>query len=1263
MMRSSIRKLSARFFARTMRKSPRRCRLALEPLETRCFLSALGIHVANHVSDYDQTGLAPAIVRTHTKIVTGTIAVNKTVLSTPTTTNGGGGDPSIVVNNPSDIPVTNEIDLRQAIVEANSNGGDETITFDPTVFQMPQTIDLNPLLGQLELSDTTGTETITGPAAGVTVDAGGQNRVFQVDALVTASISGLTITGGNAASNSGGGTYAYAGGGLYNLGAVTLTNCTVSGNAAVFGGGGVFNNSGSLEMIDCTVSGNSGGSGYGGGVYAGGLGGAVTALTNCTISGNYAYFGGGFYDRHYGTAALVNCTVSGNSGFNGSGAYCGGGSITLGNTIVAGNTGRSTRPDVSTYSTGAFVSNGNNLIGVTGGTTGWVGSDLTGTNFRPLDAGLAPLGNYGGPTQTMALLPGSPAIDAGNNTLVPAGVNTDQRGLARIVNGTVDIGAFESQGFTLTVVPGSTPQTATIGTAFASPLAVSVTANNPIEPVNGGIVSFVAQGAANGASAILSASSAVVSGGQAAVTAVPDNADGSYQVVASVSGSSASFDLANAGPVFTPLIVNTTSDALTPGAGLLSLREAVDFANLDRSGNATITFDKSVFAQPQTIDLTGGQLELSNTTEPERIMGPKAGVTVDGGGLSRVFQVDTLVTASISGLTITGGNSANSSGGVLFPGSGGGILNYGSLALTNCSVSGNTAVSGEPTGTGNGGGVDNYGTLALTNCTVSNNSSGGGGGLFNNHGTATLINCTVSDNSGLADGGDVSNYLGTLTLAGCTVSGGSTRYGGGGVSNVEGTISLTRDTVTGSSARVGGGVSNYSGTATLTRCTVSGNSASSLVLGGGGMYNSGASGTAMLENCSLSGNSAFTGAGFHNRYGAEATLKDCSINGNSAAGGGGVWNDYGGTVALRDCIVCGNSASGADIFGVSIAGGGVTNLIDSTLTMTNCIVSDNSAGNSGGGGVANVAFRLFDYNAITATMTLTNCIVSGNTTTGGGGGVANIATGYRFNSIAATVTLTNCIVCGNSAGSGGGGVANVASGYYFNSIDTAVTLTNCSVSGNCTTGNGGGVATAGYRGTSGGTLSTTTTLTNCSVSGNSAAGNGGGLNNASPAATTLTNCIVDRNSAVAGGGISNQGTLIVARSLITRNRASSKGGGISTTGGSATITNSFIDGNQASSASTALGGGIDCENSLLSLTGCVVFANQANGATALGGGIYALDSTVDIANCTVTGNKANGTVLGEGGGIYSLNSGLTLADSGVHGNKATTAFNDIFNGP
>ena len=116
---------------------------------------------------------------------------------------------TIVVNNPTDTPVAGKTDLRQAIVLANTNGGAETITFDKKVFATPQTINLNPALGQLELSDTTGPETITGPKAGVTVDgnyttAGLANSVFKIDPGVTATLSGLTITGGNNGDYGGG---------------------------------------------------------------------------------------------------------------------------------------------------------------------------------------------------------------------------------------------------------------------------------------------------------------------------------------------------------------------------------------------------------------------------------------------------------------------------------------------------------------------------------------------------------------------------------------------------------------------------------------------------------------------------------------------------------------------------------------------------------------------------------------------------------------------------------------------------------------------------------------------------------------------------------------------------------------------------------------------------------------------------------------------------------------------------------------------------
>ena len=124
-----------------------------------------------------------------------------------------------------------------------------TITFDPTVFATAQTITLTGL--PLELSNptgTTGTTSIIGPAAGLTVSGGGLSRVFQVDANVTASISRLTISGGNTIA---------PGGGLDNNGTITLTDCTISGNSARNGGGVYTGSGGATTLTNCTVSGNT----------------------------------------------------------------------------------------------------------------------------------------------------------------------------------------------------------------------------------------------------------------------------------------------------------------------------------------------------------------------------------------------------------------------------------------------------------------------------------------------------------------------------------------------------------------------------------------------------------------------------------------------------------------------------------------------------------------------------------------------------------------------------------------------------------------------------------------------------------------------------------------------------------------------------------------------------------------------------------------------------------------------------------------------
>lgn len=108
---------------------------------------------------------------------------------------------------------------------------------------------------------------------------------------------------------------------------------------------------------------------------------------------------------------------------------------------------------------------------------------MSGTDIITADPLLSTIGPHGGNTQTIPLLPGSSAINA-TSTECPA---TDQRGITR--GATCDIGAFESQGFTLMKASGANQSTPT-NTAFAQSLAISVTSAYS-EPVDGGVVTFV----------------------------------------------------------------------------------------------------------------------------------------------------------------------------------------------------------------------------------------------------------------------------------------------------------------------------------------------------------------------------------------------------------------------------------------------------------------------------------------------------------------------------------------------------------------------------------------------------------------------------------------------------------------------------------------------------------------------------------------------------------------------------------------------------
>jgi VCBS repeat-containing protein len=435
--------------------------------------------------------------------------------------------------------------LRAAITQANGNSENDTINFT-----VGGTIALGSTLGLIEVN-----QSVTISGAGVTVNGGGTVRVFDVAAGVTAAMVGLTVTGG---------FHAVEGAGIWNAGTLALTGCTVRGNQAGTtissgSGGGLFNAAtGDLTLTDCTVAGNGSSEATTAARGGGGLLNYGTVrVSGSTFTGNQAIYGGGGVLSH-GTLAITRSTVVGNAANAGAavlttgnltidhttitrnrpfgGGTLGiGGTATLTNTIVAGNPdGAGGMSDI--IGTLAPASSFN-LIG-NAATSGGLVNGVNGNIVGVANPGLAPLGSYDGPTQTVALLPGSPALDAGGPAGSPPA--TDQRGLPRVndlaavptVLGSDgrDIGAYESRGFALAAT-GGTPQSAVVGQPFAAPLRATLTANDPNVPLNGVVIAFTPPAA--GASAVLSSGTATTNTtGVASVTATANAVAGSYTVTA-----------------------------------------------------------------------------------------------------------------------------------------------------------------------------------------------------------------------------------------------------------------------------------------------------------------------------------------------------------------------------------------------------------------------------------------------------------------------------------------------------------------------------------------------------------------------------------------------------------------------------------------------------------------------------------------------------------------------------------------------------------
>ncbi len=701
----------------------------------------------------------------------------------------------------------------------------------------------------------------------------------------TLTVISSTLTGN--ASNA-------TGGGIYNIGTLTMSGSALLSNSSFTSGGGIGNSSfATLVVIDSMIANNQA-TAYGGGVSNdGGL-----TLLKSTIANNSASSGGGVSNSGALTATtsvfannraniigggLLSsraATVENSTFFSNTAGITGGvhndQALTLTNSTIAGAAGgvglfnagtlymRNSLIAISTgtghcTNTGTIAENSNNLIA-----DGSCSASLSG------DPLLGALDDYGGDTQTVPLLPGSPAIDAGD---VATCLATDQRGIARPQGSSCDIGAFESRGFGLTLAGGDNQQTV-VGTGFSTPLVVIVTSSYS-EPVDGGQIVYT--GPASDAGVEPMVYTGTVSGGLASQGLTANLIiGGPYTVTANTRGATPAIDFTLSNTCGAVMTVTNNADS---GGG--SLRWSV--ANTCDGG--VVRFDAAL--ENQTIALTTGQIEITRTLT---IDGPGADkLAVSGNSASRIFAIGAGISVTIDGLTLREGYTNEDDGG-------GAIYAAGSLTITGSSLVSNTVASAGAGDRGGGAvslaGANLYTLVVSDTSFVSNTAFYAGGALYVGNGTLDLDNSSLVGNTASGDqelGGAIYCDNCTFTIDGADFSDNHAKRGGA--------LYITE--------------SNFGGQSAITSSDFQANQAAPTDNGWGGAifvdnyFQITISDTAVLSNAAAAGGGLYIKTTDAN---LGISLMESTLAGNTAEGnGGGIVNA--GRLTVNGSIFTANAAA------------------------------------------------------------------------------------------------------------------------------------------------------------------------------------------------------------------------------------------------------------------------------------------------------------------------------------------------------------------
>ena len=742
------------------------------------------------------------------------------------------------------------------------------------------------------------------------------------------------------------------------------------------------------------------------------------------------------------------------------------------------------------------------------------------------------------------------------------------------------------------------------------------------------------------------------------------------------------------------IIVTNTADS---GSG--SLRGA-----LASAGNGD-TIDATGVSG--TILLTSGQLVVSKSVT---ILGPGPGSLAVNGNYpattNRVFHITSDLVVTISGLTITGGSAPGPA-----PNNyGGGIYHEGrsdtaKLMLFNCVVSNNSARWG--------GGIYHEGfsgnsTMTLANCTViSNRASSVAAGIYNDHATMTVTNCTISGNSGRSVGGIYSDGYGdigstvaaTLSVLNSTISGNSDTNGGGGIysdgSNTNGsaTLTVTNCTVSGNwSSGDGGGIINdggYNGNGMLmlVNSTVSSNSAS----GAAGIFNTGGnsgSATATVLNSTVSGNwvtdsNAGGGGGLYNTGigsgSATLTVLNSTLSSNSAVYGGGVWNDGSysgsGTLMVLNSTFSGNAASfqGGGIYNGGAQLSNATVKVGSTILKAGALGANifkaagatvtsfgyNLSSDNGGGWLTNTADQINTEPMLGPLQnnggpTLTHALLGGSPALDKGKNLSSSSTDQRGFPRIADLCPTNAV--------GGDGTDIGAIELPGSFAVGTITVDNLNDSG------AGSLRNAIF-------LAGICPDTNTIVFAPSAYGTisltSGELLITSPLSILgpgPTNVIINGNGSNRVFRIAPANTATIAGLTITNGlAANSLGGGIDNDHSILTVSNCTISGNAVSGIAGS-GGGIanDGSSGSASLTVIASTLRGNHGGSSLGGAILNDGESGGNATLTVISSTLSGNSAAAGGAIYNLAQGsgtgsISVRASTFSGNSALSRGGAIYN--